>query len=384
MKRKTLLFILLIFLIFVLTGCWDKIEIEDRAFVMAIGIDLSNSNKKYVVTFQFPNVAELAKGSGGGGSGGSEKPSFAVSEVADTIFSASRHISTRLDKALYLGHTQAIIFGKEVVENKTRFQEVLDSLDRSYELSRKVYLLVTPGKAQDILLKKYDLEPNTGAYIRDIFKHYNLTSIFPSVDYNKITKSLHETNGNAIIPRIVAGKNEVKIAGSAIIKDYKLAGWMEDDENMGYMFLTGLVKGGDVTVSVPADEEEVKVPFNVSNVIRRRGVKVENGKIIYRVKLDVEGDVTEYTFEKHGEMIKGDIVNLIERETSRKIKSMAYKAVNRFQKELKVDMLGIGDYIEKFYPSLWDEVGKDWDEIFPEIEIKVDVTSHVRRIGLFR
>jgi hypothetical protein len=33
---------------------------------------------------------------------------------------------------------------------------------------------------------------------------------------------------------------------------------------------------------------------------------------------------------------------------------------------------------------LWDEVGKDWDKIFPEIEIKVDVTSHVRRIGLFR
>ncbi|MGB9780214.1 Ger(x)C family spore germination protein [Caldanaerobacter sp.] len=384
MRQKIFTIILMVFLPLLLTGCWDKIEIEDRAFVMAIGIDLSQSNKRYLVTFQFPNVAQLAKGSGGGGSGGSEKPSFAVSEVADTIFSASRHISARLDKALYLGHTQAIIFGKEVVEDKARFQEVLDSLDRSYELSRKVYLLVTPGKAQDILLKKYDLEPNTGAYIRDIFKHYNLTSIFPSVNYNKITKSLHETNGNAIIPKIVAGKNEVKIAGSAIIKDYKLAGWMEDDENMGYMFLTGLVKGGDVTIGLPANEGNVKVPFNVSNVVRRRGIEVKGGKIVYRVKLDVEGDVTEYTFEKHGEMIKGDIVNLIEKETSNKIKNMAHKAINRFQKELKVDMLGIGDYIEKFYPSLWSKIGKDWNKIFPDIEIKVDVTSHVRRIGLFR
>lgn len=68
-----------------LTGCWDKIEIEDRAFVMAIGIDLSSSNKRYVVTFQFPNAAQITKGTSGGG-GGSEKPSFAVSEVADTIF----------------------------------------------------------------------------------------------------------------------------------------------------------------------------------------------------------------------------------------------------------------------------------------------------------
>ncbi|HHW57601.1 MAG TPA: Ger(x)C family spore germination protein [Clostridia bacterium] len=383
MKKKLKIVILWVLISMILTGCWDKIEIEDRAFVMAIGIDLSSSNKRYVVTFQFPNAAQIAKGTSGGG-GGSEKPSFAVSEVADTIFSASRHISTRIDKALYLGHTQAIIFGKDVVENRDRFQEVLDSLDRSYELSRKVYLLVTPQKAQDILLKKYEMEPNTGAYIRDIFKHYNRTSIFPKIDYNKITKSFHETNGNAIIPKIIAGKNEIKIAGSAIIKDYKLAGWMEDDENMGYMWLTELVKGGDVTITVPGDEEDIKVPFNISNVIRRRSVKEKNGKIIYRVKLDVEGDVTEYTFEKHGEMMKGDLLNVIERKTSDEIKKMTQKAINRFQKELKVDMLGIGDYIEKYHPSLWEKVRKDWGKIFPEVEIKVDVTSHVRRIGLFR
>lgn len=383
MKRKLKIVILWVLILLMLTGCWDKIEIEDRAFVMAIGIDLSSSNKRYVVTFQFPNAAQITKGTSGGG-GGSEKPSFAVSEVADTIFSASRHISTRIDKALYLGHTQAIIFGKDVVENKDKFQQVLDSLDRSYELSRKVYLLVTPQKAQDILLKKYEMEPNTGAYIRDIFKHYNRTSRFPTIDYNKITKSLRETNGNAIIPKIIAGKDEIKIAGSAIIKNYKLAGWMEDDENMGYMLLTGLVKGGDVAVSTPGDEERIEIPFNISNVIRRRAVKEENGKIIYRVILEVEGDITEYTFEKHGEMMKGDLLNVIERKTSDEIKKMTQKAINRFQKELKVDMLGIGDYIEKYHPSLWEKVGKDWDKIFPEVEIKVDVTSHVRRIGLFR
>jgi len=383
MKKKLRILILWFLIIFIFTGCWDNIEIEDRAFVMAIGIDLSSSNKRYLVTFQFPNVAQMAKGTSGGG-GGSEKPSFAVSEEAETIFSASRHISTRINKALYLGHTQAIIFGKEVVENRDRFQQVLDSLDRNYELRRKVYLLVTPQKAQDILLKKYEIEPNTGAYIRDVFKHYNLTSKFPTIDYNKITKSIHETNGNAIIPKITAGKDEIKIAGSAIIKNYKLAGWLGDEENMGYMWLAGLVRGGDVDVSVPSGDGKIVIPFNISNVRRRRSVKEENGKIIYRVELQVEGDITEYTFEKREEMMEGDLLNVIERKTSDEIKKMALKAINRFQKELKIDMLGIGDYIEKYHPSLWEKVGKDWDNVLPEIEIKVDVTTHVRRIGLFK
>ncbi|AIS53413.1 spore germination protein GerLC [Thermoanaerobacter kivui] len=384
MKKKLEVIILLLLSAVLLTGCWDKVEIEDRAFVMAIGIDLSSSStKRYVVTFQFPNAAQIAKGTSGGG-GGSERPSFAVSEVADTIFSASRHISTRLNKALYLGHTQVIILGKDVGEDRDKFQQVLDSLDRSYELSRKLRLLVTPQRAQDILLKKYEIEPNTGAYIRDIFKQYNRTSIFPSIDYNKIIKSLHETNGNAIIPKIVAGKEDIKIAGSAIIKNYRLVGWMEDDENMGYMWLTGLVKGGDVSIIMPGDGENIKVPFNISNVSRRRSVKEENGKIVYEVKLEVEGDITEYTFEKHGKMMETNVLNVMEKKTSERIKQMTKKAIDRFQKDLKVDMLGVGDYIEKHNPTLWEKVGKNWNDIFPDIEIKVDVSSHVRRIGLFR
>lgn len=374
--------VLILLTIIMLSGCWDKTEIEDRAFAMAIGID-SSPSKKYIVTFQFPNVSQIAKGVSGGGGGGG-KGSFSVSEVADTIFSASRHISTRLNKTLYLGHTQAIILGKDIVSNKDKFQEVLDSLDRSYELSRKLYLLVTPGRAQDILLKDYKFDPNIGAYIRDIFKHYSLTSIFPNVDYNKVMKSLHDTDGNAVIPKIVAGKDEIKVAGSAIIKNYRLAGWMDDGENMGYMWLTGLVKGGDVTFDMPADGGSIKVPFNISNVAIKKNAEEKNGKIIYKIKLDVEGDVTEYSFEKHGDMMNTNVLGTMEKKANDTIKGMVNKALMRFQKELKVDMIGAGDYIQKYKPGLWKKVGPDWNKIFPDIEVKVEVSTHIRRIGLFR
>lgn len=285
---KKLIVTLILIIPLILTGCWDKVEIEDRAFVMAIGIDTSNQAKNYVVTFQFPNVKQVSSAAGGGGGGGGQ-PNFSISEIGDTVFSASRHVSTRLDKRLFLGHTKAVILGKDVVSNRDKFLEVLDTLDRSYELSRKLRLLVTDGKAQDILLKNYKFDPDIGAYIDDIFKQYNRTSIFPNIDYNKITKSLHDTNGNAIIPVISAGKDELKIAGSAIIKNYRLAGWMSDGENMGYMWLMGFVKGGDITFDMPTtDGKEVKVPFNITNTVMKRQVTEQNGKIIYKLKYDVE------------------------------------------------------------------------------------------------
>ncbi|MDK2805992.1 MAG: spore germination protein [Thermoanaerobacterium sp.] len=165
--KKIKVYVLLLLILSLLTGCWDKVEIEDRAFVMAIGIDTSKQAKNYIVTFQFPNVKQVSSGAGGsgGGGGGGGQPNFSISEVGDTVFSASRHISTRLDKRLFLGHTKAVILGKDVVSDRNKFLEVLDTLDRSYELSRKLRLLVADGKAQDILLKNYKFDPDIGVYI---------------------------------------------------------------------------------------------------------------------------------------------------------------------------------------------------------------------------
>lgn len=382
MKIIKIISIFIICILF-LTGCWDKVEIEDRAFVMTIGIDSSKELKNYVVTFQFPNIRMISTGTSGGG-GGTGKPSFSISEVADTVFSASRHISTRLNKNLFLGHAKAIILGEDIVTDKNNFLEVVDTLDRSYELSRKLHILVTPGRAQDIVLKNYKFDPNLGAYIEDIFKQYNKTSKFPNIDYNKVMKSLHETNGNAIIPKIIASKDEIRISGSAIIKDYKLVGWLTDGENMGYMWLTGLVKGGDVTFNMPLNNKSVKVPFNITNVIMRRDVEEQNGKIIYKIKYDVEGDVTECSFENRAMMFDTKVLNRMESKANLQIQQMINEALNRFQKDLKVDMIGVGDYIEKHDPSLWNKVKPQWSDIFPNIEVKTMVSAHIRRIGLYK
>ncbi|MEG6568722.1 Ger(x)C family spore germination protein [Thermoanaerobacterium thermosaccharolyticum] len=382
--KKIKVYVLLLLILSLMTGCWDKVEIEDRAFVMAIGIDTSNQAKNYIVTFQFPNVKQVTSAAGGGGGGGGQ-PNFSISEVGDTVFSASRHVSTRLDKRLFLGHTKAVILGKDVVSNRDKFLEVLDTLDRSYELSRKLRLLVAEGKAQDILLKNYKFDPDIGVYIDDIFKQYNRTSIFPNIDYNKITKSLHDTNGNAIIPVISSGKDELKIAGSAIIKDYKLAGWLSDGENMGYMWLMGFVKGGDITFNMPTtDGKEVKVPFNITNTVMKRQVAEQDGKIIYKIKYDVEGEVTEYSFQKHGEMFDTNVLGTMENKANKVIEKMINDSLKRFQKDLKVDMVGVGDYIQKYKPGLWSKVGSEWKTRFPDVVVEPVVSTHIRRIGLFK
>ncbi len=38
-KRRAFLAILIVFLAFLLSGCWDRVEIEDRGYILALGVD---------------------------------------------------------------------------------------------------------------------------------------------------------------------------------------------------------------------------------------------------------------------------------------------------------------------------------------------------------
>ena len=56
---------------FLLSGCWDRKELEDRAYVIGLGLDQSKTEGKIKVTMLIANP-EVGSMQGGGGS--SEKP----------------------------------------------------------------------------------------------------------------------------------------------------------------------------------------------------------------------------------------------------------------------------------------------------------------------
>jgi spore germination protein KC len=49
--------------------------------------------------------------------------------------------------------------------------------------------------------------------------------------------------------------------------------------------------------------------------------------------------------------------------------------------ELNTDIFGFGEVIHQKYPKEWKELEKRWDEVFPEIEVKVIVKSKLNLTG---
>jgi spore germination protein KC len=55
------------------------------------------------------------------------------------------------------------------------------------------------------------------------------------------------------------------------------------------------------------------------------------------------------------------------------------KAVKK-AKELNTDIIGFGDLIHKFHPKVWQEMIKDYDTLFPELDVEVQPKIIVTRI----
>ena len=90
----------------------------------------------------------------------------------------------------------------------------------------------------------------------------------------------------------------------------------------------------------------------------------------------------EYIHEENPTRREGNLLKRMENAIEKVFKEEIDRTLDMLQKKYKADALQIGEYIYKFHPNIWKEVYKDWDEVFSEMEIDVDVKVHIRGKGL--
>ena len=73
------------------------------------------------------------------------------------------------------------------------------------------------------------------------------------------------------------------------------------------------------------------------------------------------------------------IEDLVEQE----IVAVTRGALSKLQREFRVDALGLGDWVWKQRPKIWEQVKDDWDDVhFPRAEFQVQSQVRIRRIGV--
>ncbi|MDA8235641.1 MAG: hypothetical protein M0Z31_12735 [Clostridia bacterium] len=124
--------LILLLLTSFLSGCWDRRELEEQAFVLTIGIDKGPIPSSFLWTFQIAVPRQLAGGqTAGGGGGGAQQPSTIISIESTTIFGALNLINSFLLVAEGKAKDTIAAYKPILEQNPAKFIETL-VLNSSY------------------------------------------------------------------------------------------------------------------------------------------------------------------------------------------------------------------------------------------------------------
>lgn len=377
-EKSVKLIAVLILCILLTTGCWDKIEIEDRLFVLAIGVDSAKKEEqnvpedRYTLSFVAPVVSKVKEEPG---------PAFNTYETVDnSVIMSLSQLLERFSQKQFFGHTRAIFFGEDIVKDENLLKEVIDGVSRYHELHNSMYAYIVPGRAEDVFKVKPKYDKLLMPYITGITENSDYTSKVLRLSLSDMIIDLADQKGGVVIPKLIPGKEEVVINSAGVLKDYKLIGYLEDQEVSAYNWLTDKAKGGDISI------EHNDTPVTFRHFTFRRDIKfskAEGGKIYLDYNMETEGSIEEYIL---GEKILNDkLLEIIENEVENRIKDESEKLIKKFQKVFRADLIGARDYLSKYQPKLFRTIEKDYNKYFTDnIEIKVTVDVHIRRVGLIR
>lgn len=369
--NKFLIFVLIFILNISLTGCWDIIEINDRAIVMAIGID--KKDDKISATYAIPNLPVVT-----GQSSGDQKRFVKTSEGLSLI-DANNNFSNISSKKLSYDHAKVIVLGDELLSDKELMKGLIDYFARSPEFSLSLLIAATDKSGKELI----DAEPNssevTGVYIAALYSDaVSREQGENRVDLIDLIVEVIETDGNGRLPLVVSEGEEIKNAGLVILKDYTKHYTLNKEQLNPYFWLIGKGKE-DIKV---IEFEDNKVSYEINSIKRRVNFKKRDLGFDVDISIRMEGDIRQYDLLKDMDMDNNKIIL----EIKDKLKEEFEKEINEFirivQEDIKIDILNLAKEFKVQERKFWEEYKDNWDTIISSSTINVEVTPYIRRIGM--
>lgn len=370
------------------TGCWSSYEVNKLAIITLIGIDLDDAGN-----FKINALVVLPKSSSAGKAEGGKMESSAViaSSTGTSLYDSLRKLSSVLPKKVYWSHLQAIIIGEEVAKQK--MVQALDVMKRQHEFRENIDVLVSRGKAEQIVGTKPHLQGSLGAEVSGIIRFSQQTAMTLVTDLNHFTQDIsgdtkdHITGGiNPFTEKDVEIKKDnkpapaVSIWGTAVFKQNRLVGWMNREETRGVLFLRNKAKGGIMELPCPKSKSD-SVSLQFTKVEAQKVPRMVNGKPEMDVIIHVNADIDEITCSDL--QLNSSQIMELNGSLEKEIKANIENALQKGQKEWATDIFQFGDVIYKKYPRVWNKLEPNWrKDGLKNMKVHVKVTANIGRFGL--
>lgn len=376
MKKIKLLIILGI--IFTLTGCYNYRELNQLAITSAIGID--KHDDEYQVSIQVMNTQKQ----GNDGTSTGDQPKFITyKEKGKTLQSAFRNIVLESPRRLYANHISLLVISEEVA--KEGLPDVLDLLFRDTE-SRKqfIVLLSKNSESSDVLEVLTPLETLNAKNITDsVMADSKFLGVSEEVTYEQLMDSYLNSKKEIVLPTIeVIGnveegeqtdslqnsdpKTKVLLEGYSIFKSDKLVGYLSNEDSINLGFVRNKIE--DTIVDYKCSKDNYMA---VELVNTKTEVTPKKNKLGVIIKVKAQGNINEINCDL--DITKDKTISELEKKINKKIEEDIKQTIEKINKEYNSDVYGFEDLFYKSNPKYYKKMKDKYeDDFISNVDIKVE------------
>ena len=361
--------IIVIFIIFLLTGCYDHQELNEIAILTATEINKIDNEfiiNAEIVNPQSPDKTTVA-----------EAPFIMYQGRGKTIQEAYRMIKLSSSRYIYPDHLRIVIVNENLAKND--ISEILDFYLRN-PLARTEFKVLI-GKDENILNMITPIDSISSNSILDALEtSTNYLGITNIVTLNTLADMKLNPHTEIILPSIELTKKDAgddtientqktetssmyKLSTLAIFKDNKLKGYLSKDESITYNLIKNKVKNTIITYEC---EKNKYLSFEIIN--NKSKITTKNKEI--NINIDITGTINESACNI--KLNNKENITKLENTITNYLKENINKNINNIRNNYNSDVFGFLDIIYKYDYKTYKGIKDSWyKNTFKSININV-------------
>ncbi|EFM08420.1 germination protein, Ger(x)C family [Paenibacillus curdlanolyticus YK9] len=392
-----------------LTGCWDRVEIDQRGFIVAVAIDSPKKDTqsgdgtdhqtkeqveeptgeqsgqlskkpRYSVTYQIVTPSGMRGTQNGDQTGG--KAYYHMVVQGRSMATMVAKLAQRTSRPPFFEHLKVIILSEEVARQGDQFADAIDFYLRESEMRRSTRIMVTRGKAAQILNTHPPEDRLPATYLELISSNTKESSrILPESRIGDVHEFLLKRE-SFVIQNVSDGNRAFSTVSDAAVfsgQSKRLIGFLDGEETAGLNFLRGDIKGGQIDFQ-NGNEQGV---FAIERMKRHlRASFGSNGLPSFKISIQVEGTLNETSYSQ--DTLAASTLHSMQEATAKEIKRLTEKTISKLQQQYHCDVIGLGSYLHRKHYRKWQKLASKWEQgeqLFASSPIQVEMKVFIRRSG---
>lgn len=326
-----------------------KVEIENKAYVMALGID--KLNNELSVTYTFASIASQT----GQSSKEEDKETFNCN--VENIYDAANIFSRQSDKKLDFNHLKVIVLGSDLLKDKDYLDEVITYLKSDSQFARGTNVCVSMDTANNILSLDKNMSTSIGNYLQKMF----ITNL---IGYSSTAQDLIENQSDnkivEIIPVLTVQDKYPVMIESVIMKGLNVVKYCDLDETMYFSIIKGQGEGSLIDLSSGAYQIEYNDVISDIEIISGRTIHL---KLTYSGKLN-KRDITDNT--------------AVEEDINEELKKIILDKITELREKYNIDYMETQKMLGIYDKKLWKKYENDEEGLFKNLYVEVKCNFTVK------